>query len=93
MFSCVYLRGHVSRGDLGAEILCPVVDWMYVRSWRTTALYLRFERLGACCVYYQNIVDFLCGVLEACLCIYLLLWKLSESFCKIVNFLLCLFDV
>ena len=42
MFSCVYLRGHVSRGDLGAEILCPVVDWMYVRSWRTTALYLRF---------------------------------------------------
>ena len=23
MFSCVYLRGHVSQGDLGAEILWP----------------------------------------------------------------------
>ena len=61
MFSCVYLRGHVSRGDLGAEILCPVVDWMYVRSWRTTALYLRFERQEACCVFIRILWIFCVG--------------------------------
>ena len=52
------------------------------------ALYLR-----ACFVCYQNIVDFLCRVVKVCLCINLILWKLSESFREIVDFLLCLIDV
>ena len=62
------------------------------KGWRTIALYLRFSKQGACCVYYQNIVDFLFRVVKVCLCIYLILWKLSESFREIVNFPLCLFD-
>ena len=62
------------------------------KGWRTIALYLRFSKQGACGVYYQNIVDFLFRVVKVCLCIYLILWKLSESFREIVNFLLCLFD-
>ena len=63
------------------------------KGWRTIALYLRFSKQGACCVYYQNIVDFLCRVVKVCLCINLILWKLSESFREIVDFLLCLIDV
>ena len=62
------------------------------KGWRTIALYLRFSKQGACGVYYQNIVDFLFSVVKVCLCIYLILWKLSESFREIVNFPLCLFD-
>ena len=63
------------------------------KGWRTIALYLRFSRQGACLVCYQNIVDFLCRVVKVCLCINLILWKLSESFREIVDFLLCLIDV
>ena len=37
-------------------------------------------------------MDFLFSVVKVCLCIYLILWKLSESFREIVNFPLCLFD-
>ena len=92
VFMCIPERSRFTGWSWGRDFVpCGWLDVCKVLEDHCTVF--AFLKAGSLLRFYQNIVDFLCRVLEACLCIYLLLWKLSESFCKIVNFLLCLFDV
>ena len=57
-FSCVDL------GGLGSVFMC-VPARAHFTGWSWGRDYVRFLRQGACCVYCQNIVDFLSGVLDS----------------------------
>ena len=54
---------------------------------------LAFFKAGSLFCLLSEYRGFLCKVAKVCLCINLILWKLSESFREIVDFLLCLIDV